>query len=122
VKLAVVDQAARVSRDRRHVIHVQKLAVVHAEILAVPVDHDLAGPRSRLGKSGPVKGDPRDAKGFLPPRRESCSNTPVSIPPVDYLLNRPRLQEMGLIGSRICSLFPWRAGSGSAPWQGGVNH
>ena len=41
-----------------------KVAVVHAEVLAVSADHDLAGPGSRVGKPGSVESDPGDPEGF----------------------------------------------------------
>ena len=64
MKIAVVDQAIGVPSDRHHLIHIQELAVVNAEVLAVPADHDLAGPCSRVGEPGSVEGDPGDPEGF----------------------------------------------------------
>jgi hypothetical protein len=57
-------QAVGVPSDRHHLIHVEELAVVNAEILAIPADHDLAGPRSRGGEPGSIEGKPGDPEGF----------------------------------------------------------
>ena len=118
VKIAVVDQAVRVPGDRHHLIHIQELAVVNAEVLAVPADHDLAGPHSGVGKPGSVEGNPGDPEGFSfhsVDHERLVSRGPACISANDRLIDSGPLDGDGLhLGpmAGVPSLRPHRRAGG----------